>query len=112
MSGTVSTPAVARSTLVVHSPAIRSLGPRSSRTGIDHYRRQRVARAPVRRDQLGRISIGSAAEISRIERIIDEQLEQRIRNARTALADLATTRRALSQIVTLLNDPGVYPRFQ
>jgi len=104
MAGIFSTLSVARSALLAQSAAIRTVGQNIANADTEGYTRQRVQFAAARPERLGRLSIGSGVEVSRIERVIDQHLEESLRRAATSLEDLSTRSKVLGRIESVFNE--------
>ncbi len=104
MAGIFSTLSVARSALLAQEAAIQTIGQNIANAGTEGYTRQKVELVSAKPQDIGNFSIGTGVEISRIERILDQQLEATLRDAGTSLNNLQTKSTMLGRIETVLND--------
>jgi flagellar hook-associated protein 1 len=105
MAGIFSTLSIARSALQANDAAIRTTGQNIANAGTEGYTRQRVVATAANPAQLAPgLTIGTGVELTRIERILDAQIEESIRNSSASLKDLSTRSRVLGTVETALND--------
>lgn len=95
---------VARLALSAHQTAIQTVGQNIANAGTEGYARQRVQLAPTPDDDLVYARVGTGVTVARIERLVDEHLENTLRDARSSLAGSTERNRIFSMAETILSD--------
>jgi len=95
---------LAGSALQAAGAAVRTSGHNISNANTEGYTRQRVQMAARQAEQFGSLQIGTGVEISQVERIMDQRLEDLIRQAFSSLGNLETQDRVLGRVEALLGE--------
>ncbi len=104
MSSLFTSLGLAESALKSAGTAVRTVGQNIANANTEGYTRQRVEMSAREPDQMGRILIGTGVEVTRVARVMDQRLEEMLRDAGSSLGDLQARDGTLGKIETILGE--------
>jgi flagellar hook-associated protein 1 len=104
MSSLFTSLGMAESALKAAGTAVRTVGQNISNADTEGYTRQRVEMAARQSDHMGRVQVGTGVDVTRVARIMDQRLEEMIREGGSTLGDLMARDDALGKIESILGD--------
>ncbi len=95
---------LAKLSLEAHQAAIQTVGQNIANATTEGYARQRVEMRPTPANDFVFAQIGTGVRIDRIGRLVDQHLEDQLRDSRATLAHFAEENRILQAAGTVFND--------
>ncbi|MEK7865877.1 MAG: flagellar hook-associated protein FlgK [Planctomycetota bacterium] len=92
------------SSLNASQAALQTTGHNIANATTPGYHRQRVEQVSRRPQDFGNIQIGQGVEIARVRRIVDDVLNQSLRNAQADAGSLGVRRQILERVEALVNE--------
>jgi flagellar hook-associated protein 1 FlgK len=104
MSSLFTSLGLAGSALKSAGTAVRTVGQNIANANTEGYTRQRVQMVARPADDLVHLQLGTGVDVARVERVMDQRLEEMLREARSGLGDLQTRDGVLGRIETMMGE--------